>query len=376
MPYLGLLNGDEVLPPQVPDGTTVECSGCGEEMSVVRSHHRGNAFVSRHFSHKGGGNRGGSGPDSGDGDCPGESEIHHKMKSIAYARLANDYPEATIELESNLEGRIPDVLLELPEPCEPYGKGIAVEAQYRNEGKDKAGVIEHYLSRDYSVAWLEEDDFTTHDVDLSGILSVWPYALPDRYRTEGYPDVTRWLWQEKSPTVDIEIPIPADYWMSFDKSGEWVTIAEKDLKRRGSARISRSPDGHLTFSLGKATGRGKSDSLAVQVVPDDVAKLRSFANDLERKAFGEDRPSPEDCDSEWHELSKKWLNGSPTVTAWITAALPDPYGESDVVVTLWKKEKETEQLSMQIKPYAVDNLRTLATLLEEAFETENIGRER
>jgi len=30
--------------------------------------------------------------------------MHHKMKAIAYARLENDYPEATIELESNLEG--------------------------------------------------------------------------------------------------------------------------------------------------------------------------------------------------------------------------------------------------------------------------------
>jgi len=61
--------------------------------------------------------------------------MHHKMKAIAYARLENDYPEATIELESNLEGRIPDVLLEFPEPCSPYGKGIAVEAQYQNKGK-------------------------------------------------------------------------------------------------------------------------------------------------------------------------------------------------------------------------------------------------
>jgi len=95
--------------------------------------------------------------------------------------------------------------------------------------------------------------------------------------------------------------------MSFDKSGEWVTIAEKSIKRRGSARISRTPDGHLTFSLGKAKGWGESESLSVQVVPNDVLKLRSFADDLERKAFGEDRPSPEECDPEWHELSKRWF---------------------------------------------------------------------
>jgi len=194
--------------------------------------------------------------------------------------------------------------------------------------------------------------------------------LPDRYETEGYPDVTRWLWQEKNPTVEMEIPIPADYWMSFDKSGEWVTIAEKSIKRRGSARISRTPDGHLTFSLGKAKGWGESESLSVQVVPNDVLKLRSFADDLERKAFGEDRPSPEECDPEWHELSKRWFKGSPTVTAWITAALPDPDGDSDVVVTLWKKQKETERVAMRVESYAAENLRDLADLLDRAFEIE------
>ena len=79
MPYLGLPDGYEVLPPQVPDGSTVECPVCGEEMSVARSHNRGSAFVSRHFSHKGGGEEDDSGAGSGDGDCPGKSEMYQKM---------------------------------------------------------------------------------------------------------------------------------------------------------------------------------------------------------------------------------------------------------------------------------------------------------
>jgi len=91
---------------------------------------------------------------------------------------------------------------------------------------------------------------------------------------------------------------------------------------------------------------------------------------LERKAFGEDRPSPEECDPEWHELSKRWFKGSPTVTAWITAALPDPDGDSDVVVTLWKKQKETERVAMRVESYAAENLRDLADLLDQAFEIE------
>jgi hypothetical protein len=73
----------------------------------------------------------------------------------------------------------------------PHGKGIAVETQYRHEGKDKDAALNHYLSRSYSVAWLAEADFTTHEVDLFGILTAWPHVLPRRAGLEGYPSITR-----------------------------------------------------------------------------------------------------------------------------------------------------------------------------------------
>jgi len=342
-------------------------------MSVVASYEREDTFVSRHFRHQGDG-QGGAGSDTNGsgGDCPGESEIHYKMKAIAYARLENEYPDSTLAFETGLDGRIPDVLLEFPEPRMPHGKGIAVEAQYRNEGKDKEAAVEHYLSRSYSVAWLEEDDFTTHDVDLSGILTAWPHALPRHAGLEGYPDITRWLWQEKQPSVELDIPIPAEYWTSLDKSGEWVTVVERPIKRKGSARISRSPTGELTFSLGKAKWGG-GEALGVQVYRSDVVTLKRFADALDRVAFGKERPSPAECDSEWHELCKGWFTGAPQITAWITAALPDPSlgDRADVVVTLWKKRGDnTERVSMQARPYAAENLREVAELLEVAFDIE------
>jgi len=73
-------------------------------MSVVRSYNRGEHFRISALQSQGRREGGGSGAGSNDGGCSGESEMHHKMKAIAYARLENDYPEATIELESNLEG--------------------------------------------------------------------------------------------------------------------------------------------------------------------------------------------------------------------------------------------------------------------------------
>ncbi len=376
MPYLGLRGEKEVIPPQVPSGEIVACPSCGDEMYVKRSHYRGDSFVSRHFVHKSDDLGGGSGQGNGNesGDCPGESKIHHKMKAIAYARLEEDFPDADLELEGHVEGRFADVLLTFPEPRAPYGKGIAVEAQYRNKGKDTEEVTEHYFEHSYSVAWLEEDDFSTHDVDLSGVLTLWPNAIPRRTGTEGYPGVIRWLWQDKNSRVELEISIPAEYWASFDKAGEWVTAAERDLKRMGSARISKSPNGTLIFGLSKADW-GDNESMGVRVFPSDANKIRSFADELDRVAFGEERPSYEECDSEWHELSHKWLTGAPNVTAWLKAALPSPSpsGNSDVVVSLWRKKPSsgTERISMQVQPYAADNLRELADLLDATFRLED-----
>jgi hypothetical protein len=374
MPYVALEDGDEVIPPQVEDGTELHCPACSREMYVTRSHYRGGSFVSRHFTHtpNNTGGEGGNENEGESGECPGESPVHYKMKSIAFARLVEDHPDATVELEKELNGRIPDVLLTFPAPRAPYGKGIAVEAQYRNKGKDIDAVTDHYFNNSYSVAWLDEEDFTNHDVDLSGILTLWPNALPDRQGTEGYPDITRWLWQEKSPPVDIEIPIPGEYWTSFGQDGDWITVAERKLKAMGSARIGKSPDGTLVFTLGKAQWRD-SESMGVRVYPADVKNLKSFADELDRVAFGDERPSYQECDSEWHELSHKWLTGAPNVTAWLKAALPSPSPseKSDVVVSLWKKTPTgTENISMKAHPYAADNLRELARLLDRAFELE------
>ena len=375
MPYLGLQDGREVIPPQVPSGTTVQCPVCGDEMYVKRSHYRGDSFVSRHFVHKAenSGRGGGQGEGGGSSDCPGESDVHHKMKAIAYARLEEDFPNAEIELEGHLQGRFADVLLTFPEPQAPYGKGIAVEAQYQNKGKDIEGVTEHYFEHSYSVAWLEEDDFSTHNVDLSRILTLWPYAIPDRRGTEGYSGVIRWLWQDKRASVELEVPLPEEYWASKDKTGEWVTVAERDIKTMGSARISKSPNETLIFGLSKADW-GNNESMGVRVYQGDVNKLRSFADELDRVAFGDERPSYEECDPEWHELSHRWLTGAPNVTAWIKAVIPspNPSGDSDVVISLWRKKPTsgTEHVSMQIRPYATDNLRELADLLDKAFEIE------
>lgn len=178
MPDLGTLDGTRVIPPQVDDGTAVSCPACSRSMAVVKSHKRGSAFVSRHFRHLDPEERTEFSPKRRHGqtaltdltigqDCPGESDEHLKMKSIAFARLEFDFPDATVELESSVDNRIADVLVTFDDPREPYGNGIAVEVQYRNRGKDIESVTDHYLERGYSVAWLDEVDFSENVVRLA-----------------------------------------------------------------------------------------------------------------------------------------------------------------------------------------------------------------
>ncbi|MCL9812611.1 hypothetical protein [Natranaeroarchaeum aerophilus] len=381
MPFLGTLEGDRVIPPQVEDNATVVCPVCDEQMTVISSYERENSFVSRHFRHEKQEADVEASTTTGQatldeigktGKCPGESDQHLKMKSIAYARLDNDFSEATLELESGIGDRVADVLLTFDEPRNPYGRGIAVEVQYRNEGKDIEAVTDHYLASGYSVVWLDEDDFSDYDVDLSGILTVWPYALPDRSALEGYPDIVRWLRQEKSPTVEREIPLPGEFWISFDKSDEWVRIAKQVLRRRGRAwaTISRSPWGDLTFQLGKRESGYNADieSVTVQVSPEDCDRLRAFADRLEREGFESEPPSPPEREEAWHDIFTEWLSGTDTITAWLSATFsPD----DDIVIALGKKHpKETDRVSMVVDRRAVNGLSEIADLLERAFEIE------
>ena len=383
MPYFGLLDGEKVIPPLVSDDVTVICPRCNGEMSVVQSYTRGGAFVSRHFRHHTQDQQSTFNPEDGQStfdafgegrDCPGESDAHQKMKSISYSRLEHEFPTATVEFESRVDKRIADVLVTFDDPRVPYGKGIAVEVQYRHADKDVGAVTADYLEQGYSVVWLHEDDFSSHDVDISGILTVWPYALPDRSGTEGYPDVIQWLWQDKSAAVEREIPIPGEFWASFDKSGEWVTIAQRSLRaRRGAwATISRSPTGQLTFQVGKKQRRygGETERVTVQLERADCTPLQEFADTMEQDVFGTEHPSSDEREEEWYDLTTAWLSGSPNVTAWLSASLsPD----DDVVLSLGKKHPvETERITVQVDRTAVEAMEALGKLVEEAFNREGV----
>jgi hypothetical protein len=295
------------------------------------------------------------------------------MKTISYARLEEYFPNADLELEGHLNGRFADVLLTFPEPRSPYGKGIAVEVQYRNKGKDIEAVTEHYFQHSYSVAWLEKEDFMAHDVDLSGILTLWPNALPDRRGMVGYSDVIQSLWKESNPPVEREIPIPGEYWASSNQSDDWILISEERLKHRAELQLLKYSTDSIIFGLGKGTRSGMEE-VKVEASKQDVAKIRRFADELDDVAFGDNRPPAEECDPEWHDLAQVWLTGSSTVKTWMKATLPNP--DSSVVLQLWKKNNDnTKHVGIQINYSAVDRLHDIADTLERVFEIENGERE-
>jgi hypothetical protein len=133
----------------------------------------------------------------------------------------------------------------------------------------------------------------------------------------------------------------------------------------------KSPTGEITFGASKATRSG-GENLQVQSQPRDPDHLREFAEEVESVAFGDARPAPKECDSEWHDLTTAWLTGTDNVIVWLSATLPSP--TSDAVLQLGKKNKLTgssDRISMKMQPYAVDSLHEIADLLERAFAVEH-----
>lgn len=188
MPWIGVLDGERVIPVAVKTGVAVTCPDCGGQMHPRGPSSDGKA---RHFMHTGT-LGGGEGPTCGGG----ESDLHRRYKNHAVSKLRTlwdgkyelaqpEYPLGEEqELPSGVDRREADALLKLSEPSSPLGKGLIIEVQYRNEGKDKEAVEADYLHLGYSVLWTGEDDYSRDrcELDLEDIVDrvvpVWPTAVP------------------------------------------------------------------------------------------------------------------------------------------------------------------------------------------------------
>lgn len=144
------------------------------------------AYRSGHWRKKGSGTRYRVAPHFfhvDDQDCPGESDVHRRWKTLAYDKIKAVYEEShglrAIHLDDRfIGGYKPDVLAIFDDADDRLGRGLAVEVQYRNENKDINRVEQAYLSNGFSVMWLEGAHFSDTTADLPDPLPAWPNGVP------------------------------------------------------------------------------------------------------------------------------------------------------------------------------------------------------
>ncbi len=203
MPWIAIHDGDHKAPRQVPKGVDVECPSCEDRMRVRGKSSDGRAH---HFFHVEniGGAEGGRNIDC---ESVSESKIHMKWKSLAADRLEQEFGDRieTCEMEyalaapvSEKEQRYADAAIVFSEPDEQLGRGLAVEVQHKNEGKDIAKTTADYTEQGFAVAWVDERDFSTDRCQLAEVDfrhrardTVWPDFVPDEAR-----------WQSRNTPFD------------------------------------------------------------------------------------------------------------------------------------------------------------------------------
>ena len=254
MPFVAIREGDRVLPYEATKADTLICPVCDDEMTFVTSHHRRGSFVAPHFRHQ------------TNDDCAGESAVHLRMKSIAFSKLDEAYPEATVVSEEPVGSRRADILVRFPQPQFPYGHGIAVEVQYRNDSKDLLKTDQDYYDAGYSVLWLTQQHFDEYNVAIDHIQPVWPNALP---QLRGY-DGLDWPVEEGTQEVEHHIRLPPDYFKAnrstlrdaFEtgraqrSDADWQTHAQVWLSKprytiKRSLQCVESPSGGFYLKLSK-----------------------------------------------------------------------------------------------------------------------------
>lgn len=167
MPFIAYRDGEYVIPKDVDDSEDVVCPDCEGLLRVRGPFDDGRA---RHFFHADYQTRECPSKAGGGGGGPAESEVHQQLKAQAVASLREEFtgeyeycrPEVSIEVDetiTNTETRRADVLMKFAERNEFYGKGIIVEVQHLNAGKDIRATTHDYLKSDFSIYWATVADF-------------------------------------------------------------------------------------------------------------------------------------------------------------------------------------------------------------------------
>lgn len=321
MPYLAL-SGDEIVRPyEVTNDSPISCRRCNEPMSVVPSHDSGGSFVAAYFRHK------------VSSDCPGESPEHMRMKSIAYSKLEKEYPNSEITTETvrqNTDGtyREADILVHFPSSRHPFGKGIAVEVQYKNKSKDIDATEEDYFDLGYSVLWLYERHYSNgKNVELGHIRPIWPKAIP--HKEKPVTTLADFGEKESRDSIEIDVKFPTQFYESVapvvqeafesarkEKMERIEELSFEDLEKRRdrfdpyhkvwlsdysnpvktSLELVDTRLGEYALQLSKGKSGEHPDGVKIPVTRDNVGKLSTISEAIESSK------SRTHNDKEWIEI--------------------------------------------------------------------------
>lgn len=231
------------------------CAECEARAEYVRSHKRepngaSTYRVRSHFrrsncdcgfgdgsaAHEGGGGGGGG---------AAESTIHKRRKLAAMHEATTRFDCSDFSTERYIGEKRADAVVVFEDPHEKYGKGLVIEYQHKNEGKDIEETQEHFARNEYTTVWLWEDQFSfpgeIPEIDLFGgeVYTPWPDAVPtvDRWSGLGLDHEKREKWERAYQDGLTNSSVPAsfprhfflptqkEFWRarSFEHIGEFMT---------------------------------------------------------------------------------------------------------------------------------------------------------
>ena len=369
MPYLAMRpGGDRVLPLDVEDNDEIFCPLCEDSLFVRRSHYNRGRYVPRHFVHPSG------------SDCPGESNLHAKLKTIAAMKLREIFETATISHERKIPGtdRIADVVATFSKELHPFGKGFIVEIQHKNDDKEIGPVSQEFLQAGYSVFWAYQSDFEDHDLTFAEhrVRRPWPHAVPIVEGVDGYPDSVQQLMDPQPPDeVPLEIPLPLEYRRAhaleiipplrgyYDEGRSphgWEKIdsvsLHGDSPNRTWVNILRSPSNHIFLEFWKKDSENDdSEYLIVHIGSEFPKRFETFLEETREwfESGGADQQV-----AHWVGGASLSFRGTGLCESWISIAKV-PYGPVKITVARRDRKGNTRTLSMN---YRKGDLGRLAAL--------------
>jgi hypothetical protein len=149
-----------------------------------------------------------------------------------------------VEIEASVSERRADVLVTFPDERGVVGKGVAIEAQYRNKSKNLNSVADDYAEADFSTVVVRDSALDGLSVDLDA--GEWWLSRRVQLRKK-IPRETTYAHQDTGERTGVIVPV----FVPIEPPGttETVTVAGVDL--RVQYQSSR-----YKFTVGAPSDRG------------------------------------------------------------------------------------------------------------------------